>query len=100
MAKVKVSQKQQPTAQETPITAQDKIALAFLNLEETADCVGGMKNNIIRDADDIEAAIREAGLSTTLEARDGEPRRVAMEPDTLKRIVCDSPCYFTGDLCH
>jgi hypothetical protein len=90
MAKVKLSQKQQPTPQEipVPITAQDKIALAFLNLEETAECVAGMKYNIIRDADQLKAAIRAAGLSTTLEARDGEQRRVAMEPDTLERLVC------------
>jgi len=47
-----------------------------------------MKNNIIRDVDGLKAAIREAGMATALAARDGEPHRVAMERDTLERLVC------------
>ena len=88
MAHKTVSQPSKPKSTETPITAQDKIALAFMNLEETADIVGGMKNNITRDMDDLKAPIREAGIGTALAPRDGEPRRVAMERETLESFVC------------
>ena len=43
MAKVKVSQKQQPTSIETPITPREKLALELLNLHDAAEGVGGWK---------------------------------------------------------
>jgi hypothetical protein len=41
--------------------------LELLNLQEAAECVGGMENNIIRSLDSLNVAMKEAGLpSTTL----------------------------------